>query len=219
MKNRFLTTIICILIAIVLIIGGCLGLVSAIKSARAVVKCGDIMVDDETLICLASYYKGEYIDKLCAAGIEASDTEEFWQSKADNGKSWGEIFVISFKEYMTNLVAAANIYISYSTYTAEDKLSVAMTCDDILKDAAEGSVKIFNEEHEEHGFDYTDFQNTAALIYKARAAKTVTSQLTTDELKDAWDKALSLVEFSDRYENLDPLAVPYFEALHIGEFK
>lgn len=173
MKNRFLTTFICIFIAAVLVLGGALGLATGIKSARAVAVCGNVTVDEGTANYLASYYKMLYIRSLRTAGVDASDSKAFWDSKSDGGVSYGELFESSFKDYLASLIAAADIYLSYSTYTADDKLRVAETCDEILKYKANGSVTEFNDTAEEYGFDFTDFQNAAALIYKARLAEKV----------------------------------------------
>ena len=173
MKNRALTVFICVFIAVVLVAGGSLGVAVGIKNARATVRYENVTIDEGTVRYLASYYKMLYIRSLCIAGIDASDEAAFWNSNAEDGVSYGRHFEESFKEYLASLAASANIYLTYSVYTAEDKLRVGETAEEILKYKADGSVDVFNETAEKYGFDYNDFLNAAALIYKARLAETV----------------------------------------------
>ena len=173
MKNRFLTIFICIFIAVVLVAGGCFGLAVGLNNARAVVVCGGVTADEGTLNYLASYYKMLYIRSLKTAGIDASDTESFWNSKSEEGVAWGEHFRESYRDYVASLTAAANIYVTQSGYTAEDKIRVGETCDEILKYKAKGSVDVFNDTAESYGFDFEDFQNAAAILYKAGRAREI----------------------------------------------
>ena len=173
MKNRFLTIFICIFIAVVLVAGGCFGLAVGLNNARAVVVCGGVTADEGTLNYLASYYKMLYIRSLKTAGIDASDTESFWNSKSEEGVAWSEHFRESYRDYVASLIAAANIYVTQSGYTAEDKIRVGETCDEILKYKAKGSVDVFNDTAEPYGFDFKDFQNAAAILYKAGRAREI----------------------------------------------
>ena len=173
MKKRFLTTFIGIFLAIVLVLGGALVISVGVKNANAVVKCGNVMLDEGTVNYLISYYKSLYFKELNTAGIAAHDSDSFWASEGEDGKSYGEHFQESVREYIASVVAAANIYITNATYTPDDKLSVGLTCEDILKYKAEGDVSVFNDRTEKRGFDYNDFQNAAALLYKAQRATVV----------------------------------------------
>nr|MBE6545265.1 hypothetical protein [Oscillospiraceae bacterium] len=173
MKNRFLTIFVCVFIAVVLVAGGSLGIAVGIKNARAAVKYGNVTLDEGTVRYFASYYKMLYIRSLRIAGIDASDKADFWDSAADDGRTYGQHFEDSLREYLASLVAAADIYLTYSGYTADDKLRVAETAEEILQYKADGSVDQFNETAVKYGFDYNDFLNAAALMYKARFAETV----------------------------------------------
>ena len=184
MKNRVLTTIVCVFIAIVLATGGCLTLVTVLRNSRAVVVCGNVTADEGTVRYLASYYKMLYIRSLRTAGVDAEDSESFWSSFAEDGRTYGELYTTAFNNYLASILAGANIYLTYSHYSAEDKLRVAETTEEILKYKADGSVDLFNEMAEDLGFDYHDFQNAAALIYKARHAEEVIYGTSGENLKN-----------------------------------
>lgn len=174
MKNRFIAIFTAIFLAIVLGVGGVLLIIVGVRNARAVVKYESVTVDDGTVKYLASYYRMNYIVSLRRAGIDASDTDAFWQSVSPEGKTYETHFEESFKNYLASLVVGANIYMTNSKYTADDKLIVEQTVEEILKYHASGSVSEFNSEAKEYGFEYDDFEKAAALLYKAMKAKEIT---------------------------------------------
>ena len=163
-----------IFLALVLGVGGVLLIIVGIRNARAVVAYESVTVDDGTVKYLASYYRMNYIVSLRRAGIDASDTPEFWQSVSEEGITYSEHFEQSFKKYLASLVAGANIYLKNSKYTADDRLVVEQTAEEILFYHAGGSVADFNSEAAKYGFDYEDFENAVALLYKAARAKEIT---------------------------------------------
>lgn len=173
MKNRFLTIFVCIFLAVVLLAGGILAIVVGVKNAKSVIKYGNVTVDEETVNYLAAYYKLLYLKELNTSGIDAEDTPPFWQSKADGGVSYGEHFKRSFRDYLSSLVAAADVYISYAGYTADDREAVELTCEEILEYKAGGDVKTFNERCSKYGFTYDGFLKAAALLYKAQRTELV----------------------------------------------
>ena len=173
MKNRALVIFISIFLAIVLIFGCVLGLITALKGAKAVVRYDGVVADAECVSYLAAYYKMQHIRSLRLMGIDARDTEAFWASESETGETYGELLRESFREYVSMLVAANSIYLSYSSYTADDKLTVSQTAEEILKYKANGSVATFNEKCEKYGFNYNDFCNAAALLYKSQRAEEI----------------------------------------------
>lgn len=173
MKNRFLTIFVCIFLAVVLLAGGILAIVVGIKNAKAVIKYGNVTVDEETVNYLAAYYKLLYLKELNSSGIDAEDTPSFWQSTSEGTVSYGEHFKRSFRDYLASLVAAADVYISYASYTAEDREAVRLTCEEILEYKAGGDVNTFNERCKKYGFTYDGFMKAAALLYKAQRTELV----------------------------------------------
>ena len=172
-KPSFFRVLICVFISFVLAAGGILGISQGIKNARAIVKYEHVSLDEGMVNYLASYYKSVYIRNMKITGVKAEDSDAFWQSKNPDGISYGEHFDKSFREYLSSVVAAANIYLTYSHYTAEDKIAVTKTTEEILKFKADGSVDKFNEMAEKYHYDYDDFHNAAALLYKATRASEI----------------------------------------------
>lgn len=172
MKDQvsFIKVVICVSIALALVVGFTFALISGIKSAWALVKYDGITIDEGGVNYLAAYYKTIYIRDMRIIGVNAADTEEFWQSKTPSGITYGEDFNKSFANYLRSVVAAASIYQSYSKYTKDDRKIVRQTSNDILRDCAEGSVDVFNEITEKYGFDYSDFQRTVGILYRAEHA-------------------------------------------------
>ncbi len=173
MKNRFLTIFVCIFAAAVLVFGGTLGIVVGVRNSRAVVSYENARADAGALRYLSANYKINYIRALKASGVKANDTENFWNSTDESGVTYKELFAESFEEYVRALVASANVFLTYSSYTKADKESVRATVEEILEYKAGGSEKEFNAMAEKYGFDYDDFCSAAELLYKAGRAKNV----------------------------------------------
>lgn len=212
MKAKFWQIIVCVLIGIILATGGVLGLATGIRHARAVVKLEDVTVNAGTVTYLASLYKMRYLASLSDDGVDARNTEEFWQSEKADGVSFGEDFKLAFKYYLTDLVAYAYMYTVHHGYTVEDKIKVAKRNNDVLSEYTEGSITKFNEAAEPYGFDYNDFQNADALIYKAeRARELLPDILGADGYENALNDAIDSVVYKDRYDEVDLLKIPAAE--------
>ena len=171
--NRLLVIFICVFVSVVIAIGGSIGAAVAIKNARAVARYGSVTVDEGVAKYFASYYKMLYIRALRTAGVLAKDTEDFWNSKNQDGISYGDAYLRDFKEYMSSLIASCKVFLDYSSYKAKDKQRVLSVTDEILSAKAKGSVETFNSECEKYGFNYRDFCDAIALLYKAEHASEV----------------------------------------------
>lgn len=202
-KNRYLSIIVGIFLAIVLGLGGVFAISLGTKNIRAIVKYEQITIDEETLNYLCAYYKVLYIDEMKAENIDASDTQKFWSSNTKYGITYGEHFEAEFRMYVASLAAAANHYVHHSLYTPDDKLTVTVTCDKVLTSEAQGDVSVFNSIGKKYGFNYNDFQNAAALIYKAQRAEECT-EIDVDLI-------VGDVRFGGRFNDIDFLAIPMLE--------
>ena len=217
MKPKFWQIFVCILIGIILAVGGVLGLTAIVKNARAVVRLGDVTVDSSTVTYLAALYKLEYLGSVDEAA-EPSDTKEFWEKEKEEGLTYGEDFENSFKEYLAGLVADAYLYTVHHGYTPEDKLTVAQLTDKVLSDSAGGSVTEFNRVAKECGFDFkfADFQNAVALRYKAgHADEFLPSSMSEDEKAGARQDAISQVSFNKYYDYIDLIDVPMINEYYV----
>ena len=216
MKKKGLTVAACLLIAVVLVTGMAFALSAGIRNVRAAVKLGDITVDSGTLTYLAALYKRDYIDGLRKSGVDASDSEEFWDSEKSEGVRYGELFEAEFEIYLTGLVADAYLYITNHGYTPEDKIRVSEKNDAVLRTRAQGSVVEFNEVAEKYGFDYNDFQNANALIYKAsRARELLPGTLGEEQYETMLENAKGDVRFYRYYDDVDFLAVPMVKEYYV----
>jgi hypothetical protein len=172
------------------------------------VKLEDVTVNRGTVTYLASLHKKHYLSEVSKEFEGAEDTEEFWQSEKSEGVSFGDDFKASFEEYLRALVADAHLYIVHHGYTVDDKLAVSEKNDSILLEYANGSVAYFNEVAEVHGFDYSDFRDAAALIYKAEMArKILPDQLGAEEYGSQLESALADVIFSEKYYEIDVVSI------------
>ena len=171
-NNRPLLIFICVFVSIVVALGGALGATLAVKNARAVVKYGNATMDDCVVKYFASYYKMLYMRDLRMNGVKAYDTDDFWSSENEEGISYGELYRRGLEDYLRTLVASAGVFLEYSSYKPEDKLRVSRVADDILAAKAKGSVAEFNSLTEKYGFNYSDFCDAIALLYKAEQAIT-----------------------------------------------
>lgn len=217
-SKRALTTIVCIIIAIALTVGGIMGLAAGIRHARAVVTCDDVTIEENTVRYLASYYKMLYIHGLIDRGIEVTDTPEFWASSDSDGRSFGDKLVSGFKDYIVFLAAASSVYETEIGYKWKDKVFVAEKCEEVLLKTEGGSVASFNDDVAEYGFDYNDFQRASVLIYKAGRTAEAVAGMSHPELAELQEAATSRVTFAEGFSNVDILTVPTLADFYVKSF-
>lgn len=207
MKKKVLKSSLCIFIAIVLMAVAVVGLSYGIRNGRAVVKLGDITVDWSTITYLASFHKMSYLQDH--DHDDSGDNDEFWSSPTDDGITHAEDFENRFKEYIKKVVAEAYLYVTHCGYTPEDKLQVAQNSDSVLREYANGSIAEFNEVAKEYGFNYNDFQNADALLYKAKRAREILpDMLGAEEYERQLAEAILAVSVNSLYDNIDIISVP-----------
>ena len=172
-KSRFLTIFVCVFLGFTVILGTTLGVVIGLRDARTLVSYGGVYLDEGEVSFLSSVYKTEYLASLNSSGVRAYDSKYFWQSKAQGGKTYGELFEAGLREYISGLLVASELYSSYGDYGRKEKAAVKSAAEQVLKYQAEGSKEKFNELASEFGFDYNDFLTGCELLYKTWGAKTL----------------------------------------------
>ena len=202
MRRKLFNGFISLIAAIVLIAIFVTGAFVVIRKLRSVVYYEDIILDKGSVTYLAAYYKLIYVEQLKSEGIAADDNSEFWNSTREDGQSYGDHFKASFEDYIRTMTAYAWIYSKQLGYTAENKLMVHQRADEILNQNHSGTRRGFNEKSREIGFDYNDFRNAAAFLYKAQSAQT--SALDFSKFEDVKQS----VKFGVRYDNIDILEIP-----------
>ena len=208
MKAKIWQTILSVLIGIILVAVVAICLAIIIRHARALVKLEDITVDKGAVTYLASLYKKHYISDARDEGVDASDTEAFWQSEKTEGVTFGDDLKTSFDEYIKALVADAHLYTVHHGYTVEDKLAVSEMNDKILLEYANGSVAYFNEVADVYGFDYSDFKDALALMYKASKARELLPDLLgAEEYERQLEEAKASIHFGEKYYSVDVVTI------------
>ena len=165
--------IICVsaFLAAVIILGTVLGIMIGVRNKRAVISCDGVSMDEGTSAFFLSYYKTRFLSSLRASGIEAYDTEDFWNSEFGTDTTYGEYYKTSAKKYLTEVCAAAALYDSLISLSRTDKENIKSVVDEVLDYKADGSREKFDELVAEYGFDCDDFENATKLLYKAQSVR------------------------------------------------
>lgn len=165
----FLTVV--ITVALALIFGAVMGIILAVRNARAVVSYGGVRMDKGVASYLAATYKDIYIEKLNDNQIYAYDHEEFWSEEYEDGVTFGELLRSETENYIRSVAVGAYLFDRYSTLSRDEKKNIRDAADAVLLDKAGGDKRKFNEAAESMGFDYSDFLRASELLYKAKEAK------------------------------------------------
>ena len=174
-KNIFLTTFICIFLALVFVFGIVLGIITAVKNANAVVKYEGLTMDKETASFFVTYYKYRYMSILSSLGVEnVEDTPGFWNKIYKKEEvSYGELLKKSTEQYIRQIMVANYLYDNYERLSADDRDIINTAVRDLLTYKANGNKDIFNSEVSKYGFDYSSLRDTVTMLYKANTAQNV----------------------------------------------
>ena len=192
--NKAFKITVAALLAVVLIFGSVLGVISAVRSIRSVVSYGTARLDRGVVNYLASTYKNEYIAYLIrpiekgGLGIDfAFDGKDFWESESTvfEGLTWGEAMSNSVSEKIKRVAVGAHLFGTGAKLTREDREAIKAACAEVLEYKAGGDKNKFNELAEPYGFDYRDFVNATELIYKAMTAEYALYGTSGEALADA----------------------------------
>ena len=168
--NKFLLIFVCIFLAIVVLVGSIVGISSAVKNANAAVKYKGVIITKEEASFFASYYKNQMLSNLTKNGVDASDTEEFWNSKCPVADNYGELLKYNTREYIKQIAVANYIFDKYDSLSRSEKNEIKIATEEILTYRAEGDKDNFDSQTEKFGFSYSDFEGIVEKLYKARMA-------------------------------------------------
>lgn len=168
-NNRILTIIVCIFLSVLLLAGIGFGIYFSIEEANTIVRLENVRMDEGVVRVLASYHKDRYMTDLSQLGYSnVRDTETFWNSLHENGKTHGELYLSSLKSYIAGVAAGANLYLSSFKLSNDDKEYIKRKVDGFID--VYGSEEEFNERAERFGFNYNDFCRAMELTYTAEIA-------------------------------------------------
>lgn len=171
-RPSFLTVFICVFLSAVIIFGAVFGIVSAVRSSRSVINGEGVYISEGVANYFASIFKVQYRGILNSNNVSgAEDSEEFWNKKDENGKTYGELFESEFREYLSEIVAGNILFNKFSKLSGADERVIEDTIANVVRDRAGGTVESFNAAAEKYGFDYDDFCEAVELQYKAETAR------------------------------------------------
>ncbi len=170
--KKLVIIFVCAFLAAVLVFGITLGVILAVRNSRAVVRYKSVSMDGEVLSFFETYYKYQYKTMLTNSGVKnVDDTEEFWNTVSDSGKTYGELLKEGAKEYVSAVLAANHIFNSYSSLSSADKEKIADAARKTLEYKAESDKKLFDSGAEKYGFDYDSYKDAVKMLYKATYAQ------------------------------------------------
>ena len=158
-------------LAAVLLFGGGLLLLSAVRQSRAVAYYKSIRMEEGVCSYFASYYKGQYLTYLRRSGTAASDTPEFWAREDSEGVSYATRLSQGFSAYLKELLVTAALYDSAATLSSAERTALSESAREMLDFRAEGSEKKFNELTAKYGFTYDDYEKAITILYKSSKAQ------------------------------------------------
>jgi len=173
--KRNMIIFVCILLAIAVIVGATVGIVSAVRNALALMYIDGLPIDKGVASYLASYYKAIYIaslrKELADDNIEVYDTPEFWNSLANTENTYGEALYEFVTSLVQQTVAASKLFDDYTSLSDSDKQVIETACREKLTFIAGGSENEFNAQTKKYGFNYSDFESATEMLYKSWAAR------------------------------------------------
>jgi len=168
-KSRFLTTFICIFLGIIIVFGAVMGIMIGVRNARSLVRYDNVVMEEGVINFFSSRFKDMYLDSVSGS----SDTEQFWESDGEGGKTHGELLSEKFDSYISDIMVANRLFYRFSTLTIADEECIAESVDWVIKLYAGGSVEEFNRLTVPYGFSYGNFVTATEMLYRAEKAKAV----------------------------------------------
>ena len=162
-----------IFLGLVLLLGIVLGTVSAIRDSRSVMSYKGIYLEEGVVNYLATSYKYTLMSTLRKLGINCTDTESFWQRKADATKTYADVLRENTDRYVKSVLVGSYMFDRNTKLSRSDKRVIENSISQVLEYKADGDVDKFNEISAPMGFDYDDFEKAAELMYKFEMAQTV----------------------------------------------
>ena len=170
-EKRFFVILISAFLALVIIFGAVLGIVSAVKRSKTAVSFGGLWIDVETASFFASQYKARFMSSVSASGITGvEDSPGFWNSTSEMGESYLTLLNRGVREYIGAILASNYLFDRYSRLTSDDKKIISDAVEATVTYRADGSLEKFNEAASEYGFSYSSFKKAATMLYKATLA-------------------------------------------------
>ena len=169
--NRGLIVFIAIFLCAVIIFGIVFGVIAAIRHKNAVVIYQGITMDKEVASFFASYYKTQYMNALISTGVEAADSEWFWNSEYEKGKTYGDALIDGINSYIKNVIVASYLFDTYTELTEEGEEFIDKCVNEILEYKGGGNEESFNASVKKYGFSFDSFKRRQSSYTKRKTHK------------------------------------------------
>lgn len=156
-----------------LLVGIVFGTIGIVKNSRAVMRYKNVYLNDGVANYLATSYKYDFMKMLGRRGVDCYDSEFFWESEADDGKTYGDLLAESTEKYLSGVIVGSYLFDRNTRLTKEDKAVIKKAIDEVLEYRAGGDVDTFNEMAKDKGFTYRDFKSAVEMLYKYEMAESV----------------------------------------------
>lgn len=166
--KRIIVISVSIVLALAIIFGAVLGIITAVRNASYVMKLDRVGIDKGVASFLISIYKYDFMIYLLEGGVEATeDTEEFWSSSYVSG-TYGDLFDYESTRYLKSVIAANALFDQYAELSEDDEYKIDFAVEEVLNRKCDGSKQTFNELTAPMGFDFKDFRRGSEMLYKMR---------------------------------------------------
>ncbi len=162
-----------VFLGLVLLTGLVLGTIAIIRNIRAVMVYKGVYLYKGEANYLTATYKKDFMSTLAKSGIKCTDDDEFWQSDAGGGKTYGQVLQENTDKYLKSVLIGNYLFDRNSRLTKNDKDAIKKSIEEVLAYRADGNKSRFNEIGATMGFDFRDFKRAAKLLYKAEKAQQV----------------------------------------------
>ncbi len=214
-KNKFLLIFVCIFLAIVLIFTCVFMAISYSREKGSVAYYKTASMDKETANYFVTKYKYIYIAELRSSGISTvSDTRYFWNSVAEDGKTYGEHLVENTKEFISQILVTNYLFDKYATLTSAERDKVIRAVEETITYQAGGNGNTFEEEVGKYGFSYKSYKTAAIMLYKSQVAQAIICGQDGSALTD--EKEL-ISEYLDEYSHVKLLFIRTETAFSLDE--
>ena len=204
-KSKFLLIFVCIFLAIVLIFTIVFATISSSREKGSVAYYKSAAMDRETANYFVTKYKYIYMGELTRSGVKnVSDTKFFWNSVAEDGKSYGENLVENTREFIKQILVTNYLFDKYATLTTAERNKITRAVEETITYQAGGNGNTFEEEVRKYGFSYDSYKTAAVMLYKAQMAQSIVCGVDGAALKDE-DELVS--EYLSEYSHVKLLFI------------
>ena len=197
-KKKALIIFVSAFIAVAVIFGAVMGIVSAVKEANAVFSFDGVIMDEDVASFFIGRFKTKYIHDLRASGYtNAENTEKFWNSAYDKDRTHGDIMISLAERQLKQIVVNNYLFDRYSSLTDEDEALIEKAISETLEYHTGGSMDEFQSLAATYGFDYDSYCEAVEMLYKSdRAFAAIYGQDGTAMKNDTSACAKYLSEYS-----------------------